>query len=355
MAAYRSGDRLDDRHYGESHDYTHRGGVVHSEIVLPANAPEWASDRAELWSQVESREKADNVTLAREVLLSLPHEFTDEQRIELAQEFAQHVAAEYSMAVDMSIHAPGREGDDRNHHCHMMLTTRAFDEDRADGWSKTKDRRFNQKEMRTQGRDNAVSEMREAWEQIQNRALERADIRDERGELVQVDRRSYEERGLEIEPGIHLGYAASAMQRRGEDSDRAQANDDTRQRNAERQDVTHELEADREELTATIGAARRTPLDDHLQYKHRDDPVIQAIYEEFGEGVARWMHTKEARQMRNARTLNEWMQGIDQAEEQITARQEKEQTRERLLDTDPRPDELEERQRSFGPTFGRGR
>ena len=235
MAAYRSGEKLDDRSHGETQDYSHRSGVVHSEIVLPDNAPEWATDRAALWSEVENREKADNATLAREVQLSLPHEFTDAQRIELVQEFAQHVAAEYGLAVDMNIHTPSKEGDDRNHHAHLMITARAFDEDRADGWSKTKERRFNPKEMQQQGRENAVSEMREAWETMENRALERADIRDERGELVQVDRRSYEERGLEVEPTIKLGPAATEMQRRGEDSDRAQINDEIRKCNAARQ------------------------------------------------------------------------------------------------------------------------
>ena len=342
-AAYRSGDRLEDRHYGETQDYTNRRGVMHSEIVLPDNAPEWAQDRAELWSRVEGREKRADAQLAREVLLSLPCEMSDEQRTELTREFAQHVAAEYGMAVDMSIHAPGQEGDERNYHAHLMLPTRAFDDERADGWSKTKDARFDGIAMQRAGQRNAIEDLREAWGEIQNRALERAGIHDERGELVQVDHRSNAERGMEQEPTIHLGYAASGKQRRGEDSDRAQVNDEIRERNADRQEITQELESDRRELTETVESVRRTPAEDHLKYKYRNDPVMQAIYEDFGEGVARWMHSPEARQMGNARKLNEWMQGIDQADEQIAERQQQEQERER------------ERQRSMTLSFGRSR
>lgn len=275
VAAYRSGEKLDDRQHGESQDYSHRGGVLYSEIVLPDNAPEWATDRAELWNRVEEAEKRADTTLAREVLLSLPCELSDAQRVELVQEFAQHVATEYGLAVDMNLHAPSEAGDDRNHHAHLLIASRGFDDERENGWSKTKDRRFNAVEMQKQGRENAVSEMREAWEQIQNRALERADIRDERGELVQVDRRSYEAQGLEIEPTQHLGYAATGMQRRGEDSDRAAVNDNIRQGNeADRQpddraETRREVEAVKLEMSELFEEIANRP-GAALQFKRRE-------------------------------------------------------------------------------------
>ena len=139
-----------------------------------------------------------------------------------------------------------------------------------------KDRSFDGIACRQAREPNAVDEMREAWETIQNRALERADIRDERGELVQVDRRSYEDRGLEIEPTIKLGPAASEMLRNGEDSDRANINNGIRQRNEEaadrqqpdRQETQREVDAIRQEMDELFEDIASRP-GQALQFKRR--------------------------------------------------------------------------------------
>ena len=275
-AAYRSGEKLEDRRYGTTQDYTRRGGVEHSEIVLPDNAPEWATDRGELWSRVEDREKRDNAQLAREVLVSLPHELDAAQRIELVQEFAQHIAAEYGVAVDMNLHAPSEKGDDRNQHAHLLLTTRGFDESRADGWAKAKDPRFDGIAMQRAGERNAIDELREVFEGMQNRALERADIRNERGELVQVDRRSLADQGLDIEPTIHLGPFDTAKQRNGENSYRAGINDNIKQRNEtaadrqphDREETSREVDAIRQEMDELFEEIASRP-GAALQFKRR--------------------------------------------------------------------------------------
>ena len=240
MAAYRAGSRLLDEKYGLAHDYTRRDGVEYSDLVLPDNAPEWAGSREQLWNRVEQNEKRDNAQLAREVQLSLPHELDPAQRRDLALEFAQHVADEYGFAVDMAIHAPSERGDDRNHHVHLLLTTRGFDADRESGWAKTKDRRFDAIAMVRAGEENAVEDLRLEWETMQNAALERAGIVDEEGLPVRVDRRSYERQGLAIEPTLHEGPEATAIKRCGGDSGIAEDNERIRQRNAQR-------EADRQE------------------------------------------------------------------------------------------------------------
>ena len=45
-AAYRAGERLYSSYYGEVSDYTKKGGVIASEIMLPPHAPEIYLDRA---------------------------------------------------------------------------------------------------------------------------------------------------------------------------------------------------------------------------------------------------------------------------------------------------------------------
>ena len=72
-AAYRSGEKLTNEWDGMTHDYTRKGGVVHTEIMLPPHAPPSFSDRSTLWNSVELYEKAGNAQLAREIDAALPH------------------------------------------------------------------------------------------------------------------------------------------------------------------------------------------------------------------------------------------------------------------------------------------
>ena len=92
-AAYRSAALLYDERTGETHDYTRKSGVVHEEIMLPEGAPPWAADRQQLWACVELAEKRKDAQVARELLLSLPHQLTHEQRVELVQRFVREVYA----------------------------------------------------------------------------------------------------------------------------------------------------------------------------------------------------------------------------------------------------------------------
>lgn len=233
-AAYRAGARIDCERYGTTHDFTRKGGVLHSEIMAPANAPDWMHDRAALWNAVEAAEKRKDAQLAREIQLSLPHEMTDAQRLDLVRGF---VAAEFvarGMVADFAIHAPGREGDDRNHHAHVMLTMRELD---GAGFGK-KAREWN---------DTATLEhWREAWADHQNREAERLNL------PFRVDHRSFEAQGIDREPEAHLGPHAANMARKDKDSRIAAENAARRERNSER--AWHHVQALKE--LARIAAER---------------------------------------------------------------------------------------------------
>ncbi len=86
-AAYRAGEKLEDLRYEKTHDYRRKQDVVHKEILLPENAPEWMRDRETLWNHIEEIEKRKDARLAREVQIALPRELTLEQNQELAREF----------------------------------------------------------------------------------------------------------------------------------------------------------------------------------------------------------------------------------------------------------------------------
>jgi hypothetical protein len=164
--AYRVAERIEDRRTGLTFDYAARSGVDHTEILAPDHAPDWVRDRSELWNRVEESETRKNSQVAREVRVALPDELTHAQRVALVREYAQAQFVDRGMVADIALHAPGREGDERNHHAHILLTTREVD---ADGFT-TKNRDWNKVEV--------LEGWREAWARDSNAALERAGIED---------------------------------------------------------------------------------------------------------------------------------------------------------------------------------
>ncbi|PTT89329.1 conjugal transfer protein TraA [Pelomonas sp. HMWF004] len=209
-AAYRAAERLRDEQANEGkgkvHDYRRRTpGVMHREVVAPKGAATWATQRGQLWNQAERAENRRNSVTAREVLVSLPHELDDAQRAELVQAFALGLVDRYGVAVDLAIHRPDRKGDDRNHHAHLLMTTRRIG---PEGFTE-KTRELD--DMKNRG-PVEIEAIREMWEREQNRALQRAGI------VERVSRLSNEARGIDREPQPKLGETATALMRRGEPS-----------------------------------------------------------------------------------------------------------------------------------------
>src|SRR6202012_4400319 len=80
-AAYRSGSKLHENATGITHDYTHKSGVEHSEILAPTGAPGWIFDRSALWNAVEASEKRKDAQVAREIEVGLPIELKDKEQV----------------------------------------------------------------------------------------------------------------------------------------------------------------------------------------------------------------------------------------------------------------------------------
>jgi len=199
-AAYRAGVEIADERTGEIHDYTRKGGVESAELILPENAPEWATDRARLWNAAEQAEKRKNSTVAREFEIALPSELSPEERQRLAHDLAREIVERHGCAVDVAIHAPGKEGDDRNHHAHILCSTRRLG---PEGFGE-KTRELDDKATGSK----IVTEWRERFASLQNERLHEA------GEVARVDHRSLADQGIERMPTEHLGPAATAIERR---------------------------------------------------------------------------------------------------------------------------------------------
>jgi hypothetical protein len=126
-AAYRVGERIECQREGRVHDYTRKQGIEETFILTPKDAPDWASDRSRLWNEVEASETRRNSVTAREWELALPSEISAEARSQITRDFAQELVSRYGVAVDVAIHAPHREGDQRNHHAHVLTSTRKLE------------------------------------------------------------------------------------------------------------------------------------------------------------------------------------------------------------------------------------
>ena len=125
-AAYRSGERLVNEWDGMTHDYTHKGGIIHTEIMLPAHAPPEFQDRSTLWNSVEQIEKASDAQLAREIEVALPVELSPAEQLALVRSFVKDNFVDAGMCADFAIHDKGTG----NPHAHILLTIRPL---RSDG------------------------------------------------------------------------------------------------------------------------------------------------------------------------------------------------------------------------------
>lgn len=201
-AAYRAGTRLKDELQGLIYDYKQKGGVVYTEIFLPAHAPARLRVRETLWNEVDREEKRKDAQTAREMNVALPVELDREEQEELVRNFARSMTDE-GMIADVAIH----DKEDGNPHAHIMLTTREIGSDGT--WGK-KNRDWNKKEV--------LEGWRVRWEEMANDALQKA------GSEERIDHRSNEARGIEKLPTIHEGFAAREMEKRGEVSDRCEIN-----------------------------------------------------------------------------------------------------------------------------------
>jgi hypothetical protein len=220
-AAYRSGETLTNEYDGVTHDYTHKVGIFHSEILLPPNAPKEYTDRSALWNAVEKVERYKNAQLAREVEISLPRELSRDESIELARRFVQETFVDKGMCADICFHDKDKGN---NPHAHIMLTMRPLNPDGSWG---AKSKSIDGRKIPTvdwNDRDNA-EEWRSSWADYLNEALAQKGIEE------RVDHRSYERQGIDQIPTVHMGVSVLQMERRGIKTERGNYNREIDKRN----------------------------------------------------------------------------------------------------------------------------
>ena len=248
-SAYRSGEKIKNEYDGIVHDFTRKGGIAHTEILLPQNAPQEFSDRGTLWNSVEKIEKSKNSQLAREIEIALPKELDREKQIELVREYVKENFVKVGMCADIALH----DKNEGNPHAHILLTMRPFNEDKTWGAKSKKEyildengekvklkngnyktRKINTVDWNEQDK---AEEWRKAWADITNKYLKENNIQEK------VDHRSFQRQGIEQIPTIHLGVSVTQMEKKGIYTDRGNINREIKYQNKILKEITRRIKA----------------------------------------------------------------------------------------------------------------
>lgn len=216
-SAYRAGERLHDERQNITHDYSHRSGVDHTEILLPADAPGWCDEltREKLWNQVEAAEKRKDAQTARELRIMIPRELDPPDRITVVRDYLERSFVSKGMVADVAWHNKTASDGKDQPHAHVLLTMRpltpaGFGPKARHDWIPDPEGRTHpdgRPVMVVSNRDSwncpqYFEQCREDWEKVANAALERI------GSEARIDRRSLLERGLSRlpEPALRLAW-----------------------------------------------------------------------------------------------------------------------------------------------------
>lgn len=276
-SAYRSGEKIKNEYDGIVHDFTRKGGIAYTEILLPQNAPQEFVNRSVLWNSVEKIEKSKNSQLAREIEIALPKELNREKQINLVREYVKENFVKVGMCADIALH----DKNDGNPHCHILLTMRPLNEDKTWGakskkeyildenGEKVKLKNGNYKTRKIDTVDwneqDKAEQWRKSWADVTNKYLGENSIQEK------VDHRSYERQGIEQIPTIHLGVSASQIEKKGIVTDRGNINREIKHQNKILREIARRIKA----LMRWIRSLTKDKNNDTSKDK-QDDMVIQS-------------------------------------------------------------------------------
>lgn len=233
-AAYRAGEKLYSDYYAEFADYTRKGGVICSEILLPGHAPPEYANRQTLWNAVEQAERGKKAQLAYSFDIALQNEFSLEENIALARQFLLEQFVSRGMVVDFAVHRPDKKDGILNPHFHVLCPIRPLD---ANGeWGAKQQREylldksgsrivdeagnylFNAVPTTDWGKPEILEAWRAAWAGLCNQKFA------EKGLNCGIDHRSYQRQGLDILPTVHESPAVREMESKGITTDKGELN-----------------------------------------------------------------------------------------------------------------------------------
>jgi len=206
-AAYRAGEKLEDKGAYKTFDYTRKHHVEAQGMLTPAHAGEWTKDRQTYWNAVEAREKRKDALLAKEAVLVLPRNLSEEQRKEVVEGWAnENLVKQRGLVVDYAIHAPDASDGGKNYHAHVLYYPRPIAENGE--FDKYKLTGF--KTPNTVDGTKPLKQFRYSYQEHLNKASQAND-----NNQIVWDLRSYKDRGIDRIPQPKKGRKVTALEKRG--------------------------------------------------------------------------------------------------------------------------------------------
>jgi len=280
-AAYRAGVSITDPRTGEVHDYTRRTGVEYAnEIIMPGGQ---RVDRAEFWGRVEMHHKRGDAVVAREIEVALPAEMEHRDRTALAMAYGQYLSQRYGVAVDVCIHAPSADGDERNHHAHILLSGCLVN---ADGTLGKKAVELDPIHCKKHRLPTPADEQRQIWQDLCNLHLERA------GCAERVDHRTLEAQGIKREAQQHDGPTITAIKRKGRSSTVQRRRDEQRAERADEAAQVRQADADvtraERELDAAMTALELAQREAQVEAQAQREAMADKVEGIVGKTEGAW-------------------------------------------------------------------
>lgn len=252
--AYIAASKVYEDRTHQTYSYGRKERVMKVATLLPDGAPRAYADAAQLFNAIEKYEQASNARTAKKIVVALPRELSLDESDEILTDFIRDNLCANGYCATYAIH---RDKDGNNPHAHILVANRqinkkgewsskrkmeyALDEkgeripliDKKTGKQKV-DKRNRKQWKRISAEQNPLDkkqfleQLREAWAVECNKHL---------SPEQQIDHRSNAARGIDDIPTIHEGYAARAMEARGDVSERMEINRHIRLKN----DLIHQL------------------------------------------------------------------------------------------------------------------
>ena len=308
-AAYRSGEKLYSEYYGETSDYTRKGGVLYSEIMLPLHAPMAYADRQTLWNAVEKAERRHDAQLAYSFDIALQNELTFEENLEVARAFLLQYFVGDGMTVDFCVHDPERDGI-QNPHFHVMVPIRPLNPDGT--WGAKQHRVYhldeNGERIRDEhgnyvfdavattdwGKPETLELWREQWANMVNAKFE------QKGLSCRIDHRSYEDQALDILPTVHEGPVVRQMEQKGIRTEKGELNRWIKATNRILKSLRHRIA----DLKLWIEVLR-----EELRTQQTSQDLVRLIQDYYGERNLGTLHlpayARQKARVGNLKRLNE--------------------------------------------------
>lgn len=200
-ASYILRENVFDSYLNTTHYYSHVTDLLHSEVLVPENAPREFLNLQKLLDAIDHAEIRYDARTGRVIRLTLPNdkELSNEERIELTRRFVNDAFVSEGMCAVMAIHEGKNKNPEHNNpHAHVLLTDRPVN---AGGFCAKKNRDWNKTKL--------LRQWRKLWAEMQNEFFKSKNLE------MHVSHESLEVQGIDREPTKPLGRAAKALEDHG--------------------------------------------------------------------------------------------------------------------------------------------